>query len=83
MSRYRYEIDKDNAIKVWDNENPNENDAPFLLQPDWPDNTPWANKTEAESWALAFIESLENPESEFVPGESPDRPLKPRLVEQP
>ena len=40
MTRYRFEIDTDNAIRIWDNENPNENDAPFMLQPDWPDVTP-------------------------------------------
>jgi hypothetical protein len=81
VSRYTYEIDKDNAVKVWDNENPNELNAPFLLQPDWPDSSPWANKAEAEDWALLFIESLENPESEFVPGESPDNHPKPRPEE--
>lgn len=73
MSRYKYEVDKDNAIRVWDNENPNENDAPFFFQPDWPNETPWASKAEAEDWAKLFVESLENPESEYVPGPSADK----------
>jgi hypothetical protein len=72
MTRYRFEIDTENAIRIWDNENPNENDAPFMFQPDWPDVTPWANAGESTHWAEVFIASLENPESEFVAGNSPD-----------
>jgi hypothetical protein len=83
MSRYRYEIDNQNTLRVWDDENPNELNAPFLLQPDWPSAVPWANKNEVEDWAKVFIESLENPESEFVPGESPDNHPKPRPAPEP
>jgi len=72
MTRYRFEIDTDNAIRVWDNENPNENDAPFMFQPDWPDVTPWADAAQATDWAEVFIASLVDPESEFVAGNSPD-----------
>jgi hypothetical protein len=56
--RYRYEIDNNKAVRIWDNENPNENDAPFFFQPDQPDGTPWADKAEAEAWAVAFIADL-------------------------
>lgn len=80
MSRYRYEVDAQKAIRVWDDENPNENDAPFFFQPDWPDATPWASKAEAKAWAELFIESLEDSESEFVPGENPDAHPKPRPI---
>jgi hypothetical protein len=83
MTRYRYEIDTKKAIRVWDNENPNENDAPFFYQPDWPNATPWATKAEAETWVQVFIESLENPESEFVAGDSPDNHPKPRPEPEP
>lgn len=79
-ARYRYEIDKNNAISIWDAENPNDKDAPFMFQPDWPDTTPWANKTEAEAWAKAFIAELEDPTSEFLAGDSPKQPLKPRPI---
>jgi hypothetical protein len=56
--RYRYEIDDQNAVRIWDDENPNENGAPFFYQPDWPDGTPWADRAEAQGWADAFIEDL-------------------------
>jgi hypothetical protein len=78
MSKYKYEIDQENAVKIWDLENPNDLNAPFIFQPDWPDTTPWASKEEAEDWAQVFIESLENPESEFIPGGSPDTHPAPR-----
>ena len=59
--RFRYEIDEQNAVRVWDDENPTENGAPFFYQPDRPDGLPWADRAEAEAWAEAFIEELVNP----------------------
>jgi hypothetical protein len=72
MDKYRFEIDNENTIRIWDNETQNEDEAPFMFQPDWPDVTPWADAAEATDWAEVFIASLENPESEFVAGNSPD-----------
>lgn len=78
MSRYIYEIDEKNAVRIWDTEIPNENNKPFLFQPNWPDTTFWSSSEEAIGWAELFIESLENPESEFIPGDSPSEPRKTR-----
>jgi len=72
MTRYTFEIDTDNAIRIWDSETPNENGAPFMFQPDFPDTTPWADAAEATDWAEVFIASLVDPESELVAGNSPD-----------
>jgi hypothetical protein len=74
--KYIYEINESNEIRVWDTQNPNELNAPFFLQPDWPNGTPWTDTAEATAWVELFIESLENPESEFIPGDSPDEPKK-------
>jgi len=84
MTRYRFEIDSNNAIRVWDNENPNENEAPFMLQPDWPDTTPWADVAQATDWAEVFIASLNDPASEFVAGDNPDShpAIRPEPVEE-
>lgn len=70
----RYEIDKDNGVRVYEDGA----DVPFRYQPFWPDTTPWANKAEAEAYALLLIESIENPESQYVPGVSPEKPKRPR-----
>jgi len=70
----KYEATKDD-VKIWFGET----DEPNILQDTWPNGTKWADKKEAESWALAFIESLENPEA-LLAGDSPTEPLKPRLA---
>lgn len=73
----RYEIDKDNAVKIFRN---NEK-IPFLYQPDWPDFTPWTNSEEAKNWAEVFIYGIENPDSKFIEGNSPDNHpiLRPKI----
>ena len=65
--RYRYEIDDQNAIRVWDDENPTETGAPFFYQPDRPDTTPWADRAEAQAWVDAFIVMLLTPAPEETP----------------
>lgn len=80
--RYRFEIDSNNAISIWDEENPNELGAPFLFQPSWPTGQKWADLNEATIWAELLIESLINEESVLIPGESPAEPAKPRPIIQ-
>jgi len=83
-TRYRFEIDSDNAIRIWDNENPNDSNSPFMFQPDFPDTTPWADSAQATYWAEVFIASLIDPESEFVAGDSPDihPAIRPEPIEE-
>jgi hypothetical protein len=76
MNRYHYEIDTDNAVRVWDLENPNEFNVPFLFQPVWPDGTPWSDRSEAEAWVELFIDSMLDEASEFLPGENPAEPKR-------
>jgi len=64
MPRYRFEIDDTNTVKIWDEKNPNELNAPFILQPDHPDARPWVDRKEAESWANAFVSSLYSSETQ-------------------
>jgi hypothetical protein len=73
----RYEIDSKNAIRVYDDGQ----DVPFAYQPDWPDATPWASKKEAKAWAELLIVSMQNLESEFLPGASPSN--HPKLRPEP
>lgn len=80
MSRYRYEIDEANAIRIWDEENPNEKNAPFLYQPNYPNGDEWGSAEAATAWAELFISSAEDPTSELVPGDSAAEPTKPRPV---
>lgn len=61
IGRYRYEIDDNNEVWIWDNENPNENDKPFFHQPNYPDNTPWENREAAEAWVIDKINQFLTP----------------------
>lgn len=74
----RYEIDDNDgfAIRAWNEDNPNSENAPFLLQPTWPNNTPWGSRQEAETWAQHFVEMMNDFRS-GRPGEKPDTPFHP------
>jgi len=62
--RYRYELDDQNIVRIWDDENPNENGAPFFYQPDHPDARPWVDRAEAQAWLDNFIAGLTSPVEE-------------------
>jgi len=74
--KYSYEINESNEIRVWDIENPNEENQPFFYQPNWPNGEQWSSKEEAEEWVLLFIASLKNSKSEYLAGDSPESPKK-------
>ena len=58
--RYEYIIEDDLTLKVWDTENPNEFNAPFLAQPFNPEKAqPWQDRAEVEAWVLNEIEIWE------------------------
>jgi hypothetical protein len=71
--KFRYEIDKNNAVWIF----LNDSKVASVFQPDWADGTPWANKTEAENWAKAWILSMTD-ETAPLPGNSPNEPTVPR-----
>ena len=60
----RYEIETGtNAVRVFYPDA----DAPSLFQPDWPDQTPWADTAEAEAWAQLYIASIEDEDAPYAP----------------
>jgi len=81
--KYIYKVDEKNQVRVWNTENPNEKNLPFIYQPVWPDGTPFENKEQAEAYAQLVVESCLNPNSEYITGPSPDEPkrLRPEPVE--
>ena len=58
---YRYEIDSQNVVRVWDDANPTVTGAPFFLQDVHPDGRAWADREEAQAWVDAFIIELNTP----------------------
>jgi len=61
IANYKYNVDENNTIEIWNNDVPNENDAPFIRQPVAPEGRPWNDAEEATTWAEAFIDGLLNP----------------------
>jgi hypothetical protein len=59
----RYEIDDDFAIRIYHVGD----DVPFLFQPDYPNLDKFDSRDEAEQWALATIEALNNPNALNAP----------------
>lgn len=45
-----------------------ENGVMFLIQPEWPDGTPWASEAEARAWAELVIAWMADPEASEPPG---------------
>lgn len=61
--RFRYEIDENNAVRIWDSNYPTENNEPNSFQPH-PPTEPYRlfeSKEEAEAWALQAIDEALNP----------------------
>ena len=61
IAHFEYQIDENNAIRIWDSKNPNENNAPFFYQPEHPDGTDWESKEAAEQWVIEFLNELSKP----------------------
>jgi hypothetical protein len=74
MSNYTYEIDEDGAVNIFTEAQ----EEPVILQPTWPDGTAWASEEEASEWAQTYINSLTDPDYEFIVGISPEEPKRPK-----
>lgn len=77
---HTHSLDENLAVLIFTSDNP---DTALIFQPNWPNGEPWGSEAEANNWALAWIESMENKNSKFLAGNSPDQPLEPRPVAQP
>lgn len=57
IENFKYEVDELNTVRIWNEDIPNEDDAPFILQPSFPDGTEWTAE-QAEEWAINFINNI-------------------------
>ena len=53
---FKYEIDENNAVRVWDTneERPNGN-PPIMFQPDYPNAAPFEDAAAAEAWVIQYL----------------------------
>lgn len=66
MATWTYTVNKDNSVTVTNGTNSS-------ITKMWASGTPFTAET-AAVWADATVEALNNPESEFVAGTSPEEP---------
>ena len=60
----RYELDADNAVKVFYPDS----DVASLYQPTWPNGDAWADAAEAAAWAELYLASINDETAPFAPG---------------
>lgn len=71
---HRIEILDNNTVEIF----AEGSDVPFLRQPTWPDQSPWADAAEARGWAEMFIEAATDADAPFAPsGPGQERKSKP------
>lgn len=71
-NQFTYKVDENLVVRVFDANSAT--DEPVAIQPHWPDATPWASLKQATDWAKLVAGGLNDPESEFIAGFSPDEP---------
>jgi hypothetical protein len=59
----RYEIDADNAVKVFYPDS----DVASLYQPTWPNGDAWLDAAEASAWADLYIASITDEAAPYAP----------------
>ena len=71
---HRIEILDNNTVEIF----AEGSDVPFLRQPNWPNQAPWADAAEAISWAEMFVEAIEVLDAPYAPaGPGLERQSKP------
>jgi len=59
----RYEIDSDNAVKVFYPDS----DVASLYQPTWPNGDAWTDAAEASAWADLYLASINDEAAPYAP----------------
>jgi hypothetical protein len=72
MDNVYYQIDEVSTVRAWIGDQT----EPFLLQPQYPDGTPFETKEKAEEWAARWYAHFTSPES------NPDFPISPISSEE-
>jgi hypothetical protein len=74
----RIEILDNNTVEIF----AEGSDVPFLRQPTWPNQAPWANAGEARTWAEMYVEAMEVADAPYAPnGPGEERQAKPTAEE--
>lgn len=58
-----YTIEADNTVAIYSDTQI----EPIILQPNWPNGTPWSSSAEASTWAELCIASMQDPNAPYAP----------------
>lgn len=58
MSTFRYEVDNNLVVNIYEDTESAQAESPFLVQDIKPTGEPWFNREEAENWAESHIANL-------------------------
>ena len=68
-----YNVDSNNVVKIYSDTQ----SEPVIVQPNWPNGTPWASVTEAETWAELCLAAMNDPNAPYAPA-GPGLPGQPK-----
>jgi hypothetical protein len=58
-SKYLYEVDENNAVRIWDSEVTRDGgNPPQIFQPDYPNGNPFESAEAAGAWAETYINTV-------------------------
>jgi hypothetical protein len=60
---FTYSLSENNTVNIYTDGQPD----PVIIQPNWPNGTPWASPTEATSWAELCIAAMQDPAAPYAP----------------
>jgi hypothetical protein len=60
---FSYVIDNNNLVKIYTDTQT----EPVIIQPNWPNGTPWASSAQASDWAQACINAMSDPLAPYAP----------------
>lgn len=56
VENYVYEVDENNAVRIWDNNLVREGgNPPQIFQPDYPSGNPFEDAAAASAWAESYL----------------------------
>lgn len=59
IQNYYYEVDENNAVRIWDNEVIRDGgNPPQIFQPDYPNGNPFENAEASSTWAEQYIKTV-------------------------
>jgi hypothetical protein len=73
-----YTINENNLVHIYSDTQI----EPIIIQPSWPNGTPWVSETEASAWAQLCIVSMEDRDAPYAPaGPGLEGDSKPSVTE--